>query len=1167
MAESVLFGIAQELLKNLGSAALDEIASAWGFKARIEKLKNTVNTVKDVLLDAEEKQVDSHAVHGWLERLHTVVYAADDLFDELATVASRKQFVGESNWSNEVVTFFSGSNQILFALKISQRIKKVKNELDEIVKDNIEFALVNRIDEGRLINRKKDDSYSFVDVDEIIGRDEDKKVVLDLLFTHYNHEHGHEHEVLPVIPIVGIGGQGKTTLAQLIYNDDQVVENFDLRLWVCVSDVFDIKGIIEKLLKSVEDIETRKLEIEHLQIQLRREIGDKKYFLVLDDVWNEDREEWIKLRSLLKMGGRGSVVLVTTRSMEVARIMGTLPPYQLHGLSEEKSWELFEKMAFEPGQAQREPHLVKVGKDIVRKCACVPLAIRALGSLIHGKDESKWLSIKDTSLLNIPENPNGIISILKFSYHHLWSPLKNCFAYCALFPKDANLKKETLIELWMAEGFIVPANGSQSLEELAEEYFLILLQRCFFQDVTRNEWGAIVSCKMHDLMHDLAQQVAGAKCKVTKLGERHFNSKVYHLSFTYRLDSLWKIPDGMLDLKLLRTFLLPEQRDDGSTFSKTTCQKLISRFRCLRVLDLHSIGVKCLPSSIGKLIHLRYLNLSVAPIKVLPGSITKLHNLQTLKLYLCLKLRVLPKNIQRLVNLRSLDVGECHNLTYMPSGLKQLTSLSKLPLLIVGDRRSPTFSSKSSANLSDLENLNNLRGALHIELYGSKDLIVEATKANLSSKHELTELHIDLTGLYLYEALTNHDEAVMEALRPYHKLRKLRIDGYRGQKLPSWVMKDNLYVNLPNLVEIKLYKCEGFQQAPNFGKLPLLKRLMLEYLSGVEYMESDVYDLSFSSSINALFFPSLQELRLMHMNNLKGWCKVVAGVNNGTEEASCLSGKQHLSSLSFPKLSKLWIERCPNLVFLPLCPNVEELTLVDTNKTLSVLKAATSSHMYSSKLKHLSIGDTEELISMPKECLHQLSFLEVKDSNLVRTSRLVEVFQSLSSLRSLAFSDCHNLISFSEGVQFLTALEKLDLLNCRELDLLPNESPEDVDGMPWKAFKNLQYLQLREIPKLWTFPKGFQHLVNLRSLEIRFNKNLKEIPESINCFQSLEYMELFDCPSLTSLPEGIGKLTSLTELRIIECPGLTERCRGPDGNDWPKIQHIPHVSIRASIFD
>ncbi|XP_021852797.2 putative disease resistance protein RGA3 isoform X1 [Spinacia oleracea] len=850
--------------------------------------------------------------------------------------------------------------------------------------------------------------------------------------------------MLHVIPIVGIGGQGKTTLAQLIYNDPQVEKYFELRLWVCVSEVFDIKLITEKILKSATNAETPNVEMEQLQGQLRREVADKTYLLVLDDVWNENREEWLKLRALLKIGRKGSKILVTTRSREVAKIMATVSVCELQGLSEEKSWNLFQKMAFEPGQTQQKLHLMEVGKEIVKKCANVPLAIRTVGSLLYGKDDSKWLSFKNRSLANLSDSENGVIDILKLSYQHLQSPLKNCFAYCSLFPKDYEFDKEILINLWMAEGFIVPKNHEgQSLEELAECYFLILMQRCFFQDIKRDEWGNISSCKMHDLMHDLAQQVAGINCKViAKFEESSSNKGIHHLSFAYRLTSVWKTPSWMLNLKRLRTFLLPEQMRDGSPFSKMICQEILSTFGCLRVLDLHNLGVRNLPSSIGNLIHLRYLNLSQTPIKELPDSITDLLNLQTLNLYHCRLLEILPRNMRKLNNLRSLDTGRCRMLDHMPSGLGELTSLYQLPRFIVN--HSPKFRNfPNSSKLSDLKNLNNLKGELIIQIFGElKSPLLEATEANLEGKHGLTKFHIQsdicsllITGASLDVSGSNHDEALLEGLKPYSNLKQLEIHFYRGQKLPSWAMMGNLCINLPNLVKIDLLRCNWCQQVPSFGQLPSLKSLSLIYLKSVEYMEMDcsVYDLPSLKeppSTEIPFFPSLQELTLEGMHNLKGWWKE-AIVNNDTQDAANIPMKQQrLLSMSFPNVSKLFIQGCLKLISLPLCPNVEELELVHAFETMSVSKmAAASSSNSSSKLKSLTISNVEDLKCLSRECLHQLSSLDVRSGELVNTEEIgKEVFKSISSsLRSLTFSHCDRLRFFGQGLEHLTAIKSLEL--------------------------------------------------------------------------------------------------------------------------------------------
>ncbi|XP_021768539.1 putative disease resistance protein RGA1 [Chenopodium quinoa] len=1196
MAEVVVFGIAEEVLKSLGSKALAEIASAWGFKARLEKLKDTINTIKGKLLDAEERQSDD-AVRGWLERLTTVVYAADDLFDEFATIAARKQFMGGNK---KVQTFFSRDNQIAFAFRVSRKIKKIREKLADIVSDGTQFNFVPCSHEERRVMKRsmRDQTYSFVDAEEVIGRDDDKTVILDMLLASSSTDGEHEQrdKMLPVITIVGMGGMGKTTLAKFIFNDLEVEECFEMRLWVCVSDVFDIKDITEKILKSATNKEIPKLEMEQLQGQLRKEISDKKYLLVLDDMWNENREKWLELRDLLKVGRKGSKIVVTTRSSEVAKIMGTFFPYELQGLSEERSWELFKKMAFNE-EAQQNPCLVEVGKEIVKKCGKLPLAIRTVGSLLYGKEERKWLSIKETSLAKIPESQSDIMSILRLSYHHLWSPLKNCFAYCSLFPKDTELDKELLKELWMAEGFIIPeTNENQSLDEAAEDYFQTLLQRGFFQDIIKNGWGAITGCKMHDLMHDLAQEVAGVKCKLAKFAERNFDDRILHLSFSYRLTSLWKIPNGMFNLKLMRTFLVPEQIYDGSTFSESVCQQLIRRFSCLRVLDLHHLSLKSLPSSIGKLIHLRFLNLSRTDIEELPDSITDLQNLQTLNLRWCSHLRTLPENIRKLASLRSLDVRNCA-LTHMPSGLAGLISLNRLPKFKVIYEHSAGLTNKpnSSAKLNDLKELNNLRGDLHIMIFGDfeKNMLEEEVEANLTKKQGLTELTIDFQNTDVNDS--SHYEAVLEGLKPHSNLRKLKIKWYKGQKLPSWARRGDLCITLPYLVKIHLYSC-SCQQVPVFSQLRFLKHLSIMCMHSVEYMENGVCETSSSSSksqgMQTLFFPSLEVLVLREMKKLEGWWKRVEAIKSTNDSESTSSSElveagqqydQHQLSMQFCNLLKLVICKCPELKFLPLCPKVEVLRLTETNERLSVVKIVTTLSTTTAscsgstrgdlKLKELAMDSVEDqLMSLPKQYLHQLSSLIVElDDELVNTKSLGEAFATLSySLRRLKFYRCNKLRSISQGLERLTALEKLTFWSCAVLDVSVNEQPtasgEGDEMMPWKAFKtNLRSLQFVILPKMVGLPSGLQHLTNLHYLQLKQNEELREIPEWISCLSSLEDLELIDCPKLTYLPEGLSKLTSLNKLTIIECPELTERCRRPNGLDCPKFHHVPLAIVKDKL--
>ncbi|XP_056688887.1 putative disease resistance protein RGA4 [Spinacia oleracea] len=1161
MAEVVLFGIAEEILKNLGSRALDEIVSAHGFKAQFENLKNTITSIKDVLLDAEEKQADDHAVRDWLERLATAVYAADDLVDEVSTIATRQQLMDRNTLSEKVQTFFFWPNQSVFA-KVSRKMKTIREELDVIVKDGTWFDFARRPHEvGSRMSSSRE-------AEVVIGRDGDKKAVLEMLLASSSTDEKHENEMLPVIPIVGNGGMGKTTLAQFICNDPQVKEHFELRLWLCVSNVLDIKVIIRKILLLVTNMETHKLEIVQLQGLLRKVVGDKKYLIVLDDVCNEHCEEWSKLKALLKIGRRGSKILVTTRSREVAEMMGTLRAYVLQGLSEERSWDLFEKTAFKLGQAQPKPHLVEVGKEIVKKCANVPLSIRTTGSMLYGMEDSKWLSIKDIFVAKISANQSDIMKVLKLSYHHLLSPLKNCFSYCALFQKGYEFDKEVLMDLWIAEGFVTisAANEGQSLDEIAEEYFLTLLQRGFFQEIRMNEWGVITSCKMHDLMHDLAQEVSGVKCKVADFAERNFDDKTLHLSFAYQLTSSSKIPNEIQNLKQLRTFLLPEQRYvvESLPLSKSIYQSLITRSICLRVLDLHNLSIKSLPSSIGKLIHLRYLNLSCTLIEELPSSITDLLNLQTLKLRLT-QLRTLPPNIRKLTNLRSLDVSSCSKLIHMPSGIGGLTLLSKLPKFIVN--HSPELS--SMAKLSDLKNLDNLRGHLEIVIHGETS-ILEATEAELTSKDQLTELLINFNRemFYLFYGC-NHDLATLEGLKPHSNLKMLKILNYRGQMLPNWARMDNLSTTLPNLVELKLENCRKCIQIPVFSQLRFLKRLKVSEMDTVEYMENAVCDDSSSSSSSklqrgktSLFFPSLEELEMKDMKNLKGWWK-------GYED-------HLLSSMHFSNMSKLSVVGCRNLISLPLCPKMEILTLTGTNDSLLLSKLVTTSESVKGvglKLKQLKMDHLDnQLILLPKQCINQLSSLTVHgDNKLVSTKILGEVFSTTtlsSSLQTLVFYNCKKLRSISKGLENLTALKELVFDGCEMLKLSPIEDEDANDSIPWKALRNiLCYLTLSNIRELNYLPTGFRYLTNLRSLKLSSLIRLKELPKHISYMHSLEHLDLYGCLSLTSLPEDFSKLTSLKYFRIKFCPALAKQCRGPDGGEWPNIQHVPLVIVSFKVHE
>ena len=281
---------------------------------------------------------------------------------------------------------------------------------------------------------------------------------------------------------------------------------------------------------------------------------EKKYLLVLDDMWNEDNTKWLLLKNLLMVGARGSRIVVTTRSEMVVSITRATSWYALGGLPVEKAWNLFVKVAFGEGHLPKNQAFISLGKEILEKCVGVPLAIRTIASLLHSKaSENEWRSFKNNELSKIPQEENNILSTLKLSYDHLPSYIKQCFAYCRLFPKDYEIDVETLIDLWAAQGFIKLSNPKQRVKDVGREYFMLLLWRSFFQDV-REDFRGNIWCKMHDLMNDLAISVAGTECTILHSTEENIGENVRHVSFNL-LDSSTQFPIIKFEGKRIRTVL------------------------------------------------------------------------------------------------------------------------------------------------------------------------------------------------------------------------------------------------------------------------------------------------------------------------------------------------------------------------------------------------------------------------------------------------------------------------------------------------------------------------------------------------------------------------------------------------------------------------------------
>ncbi|AES81331.1 NB-ARC domain disease resistance protein [Medicago truncatula] len=289
------------------------------------------------------------------------------------------------------------------------------------------------------------------------------------------HGDGDGDKSLCVIPIVGIGGLGKTTLAKLVFNDKRVNQLFQLKMWLCVSNEFDIRQIIIKIINSGFASTFTSSPTPTVSFSQQENINNLDIVQLMTYGMMDDRSKWIELKDLIKVGTVECKIIVTTRSKSIASMTGTVPSYLLHGLSKENSLSLFVKSAFKEGEEEKYPNLVKIAKEIVKKCQGVPLAVKTLGSSLFSKfDLNKWEFVRDSEIWNLEQKQNDILPALKLSYDQMPSYLRHCFAYFSLYPKDYTFRdyRCSIAKLWVALGLVESRNGSENMENISREYIV-----------------------------------------------------------------------------------------------------------------------------------------------------------------------------------------------------------------------------------------------------------------------------------------------------------------------------------------------------------------------------------------------------------------------------------------------------------------------------------------------------------------------------------------------------------------------------------------------------------------------------------------------------------------------------------------------------------------------
>ncbi|KAJ1294711.1 hypothetical protein BS78_01G166600 [Paspalum vaginatum] len=867
----------------------------------VHALQRTMAMVQRTLGAMDEDNIRDQSRRLRLRELQQFAYDAQDAIDEYKfellrrmmddpnnpgeerSIRKRKRKGDKKKPETDPVVVPVPHELALRVKKILERFKEITKAWDDLHLDKADAPL--REEEQDL---QPMPTTPHVDEPTVVGRDEDKNNIVKLLLSM---DGAYGKSIASIIPIIGMGGIGKTTLAQLVYNDTRITKQFDLMGWIHVSENFDLKNIMSKIIMSFTRKPCQITELDQLEYMLMEQVAGR----------NERKDLWDALLSTMSTAQLGAI-LVTTRNVNVSSVIQTLPPYHVGCLPFDESWQLFKQIAFGHPDQNIEKAYEEIGRKIVQKCGGLPLAVKAIGSALRFEENETWSDIMDSEHWDLPTRDDTVLPALKLSYVRMPIHLKQCFIFFTLH-----------------------------LENIGNQYFDDLLQRTMVQRVLIDEGHNCFT--MHDLLFDLAKFVLGED--ILKLDTQymqylndasqnirylslavsssdHTNLDLSTLSVTGGIRIL-QVINAMDDNKWYYSSLFKNNR---RCFSKLfshhiniTLPEDLRGLRHLRALDLSHSSLTSLPESIGELKLLRYLSFFQTRIAKLPESICNLYNLKILDARTNM-LGELPHGIQKLVSLQHLSLDLWSPLS-MPRGIGELKKLKTLSRYSVG-------TGSWHCNIAELHHLVNIHGELCITGLGrsagfyTTECEHTADQNNATSTPEL-------------------EEGVFECLKPQRNLEELEVVEYSGYKYPSWI-GDPAF---SRLAKVTLWK-QKCKILPALGQLPQLHELVIIHMEAVERIGQEFYGQESTER-----FPALGLLEFRDMPKWVEWHDIAESDFPSLRELKIQdSNELRVLPQKLPvHLKKLVITNCEKLVRLPVVPCLTSLVLKGNihEETLSCL--------------------------------------------------------------------------------------------------------------------------------------------------------------------------------------------------------------------------------------